>query len=112
MNCANSIMLALYIHSVIQGKCCLSKATPQELAAAGKPSASNPTAAKAKAKATARGTKKIQPPSPAHEETPVKSPPKKVPKDIQEIPPRRLNFKGQDPEPSRQISSLQKAGSH
>ena len=62
--------VALYIHSVIQGKCCLSKATPEELAAAGKPSASNPTAAKAKAKATARGTKKIQPPSPAHEETP------------------------------------------
>ncbi len=112
-----------FIHLVLQGKCCLSKATPEELAAA---RGGNTLATAAKAKATTKGkgkkspeedvrrpsTKKVQPPSPAHEGTPVKSPPKKMPKDASEIQPKRLAFKGKDPEPSRQITSLQQVGSH
>ena len=67
------------------------------------------TAAKA---APARGTKKVDPPSPPKDATPAKpSPAKKVAKDQDgdstDLKPRRLAFKAPDPDKNRQLNTLQ-----
>ena len=88
-----------------------SKASPEEIEASMKPKKRRGKATAAKA-APARGTKKVEPPSPPKDATPAKPPPvKKVAKDPDggntDIKPRRLAFKGPDPDKNRQVSSLQ-----
>ena len=100
----------------------LTKASPEEVEKAKSKGRIRKTAAKAKsqkplleepADPTPRQGKTNRPkPSEVETETPVKSPPKKKGKDggdqDHDIAPRRLSFKKQDPQPERQIVSLQK----